>query len=110
MPESDNRSAAERLAEQVSRARRRAEQARRNAQAAQRSAADSLDRSAESQDRTARMYEEAAQHSVRHGDEYRANAAQRRKFAREDHAMAEQLREMADIDFLSRPFARPSSG
>src|SRR5437016_1737437 len=83
-------------AERVTLASQRAEGAHRKAQDAQRSAADSLEKSAESQERMARSYEEAAERDDSRQDEFRAHAASHSKYAREDHRIAQQLRQMAE--------------
>jgi hypothetical protein len=54
--------------------------------------------SANSQDRTAKALEEAAEYFIHHKDEYRGYAARHREFAQDDRRMAEQLRQMAEID------------
>lgn len=54
--------------------------------------AESLDKSAGSHDRTAKAFEEAAERSDRHKDEYGERAARHRGFAREDRRMAQLLR------------------
>ncbi len=82
--------------ERVLRASHKAAQARRDARDAQRSAAESLERSAQSQEQTAQAYEEAAKRTGR--DDYVEHAARHRKYAHEDHVMAEELRRMAEAD------------
>ena len=88
--------------ERVLRAARRAAQARQGAAHAQRSAADSMQRSAESQERIARAYEEAAASSG-HRDEYLERASRHRDFARDDHLMARELRQLADAEWTDHP-------